>query len=72
MTLSHASITVRGIKYRLSPDKIKDGDLCYCDLAKEVDKCIKALEDDRMVVEFKSGMRAVLSMKNYKKAIRES
>ncbi len=60
---------VDGKKYQLSTDKIKDGDLCYNEFAKGIDKCIKVFEDDTMCVEFKSGMRAVLSIKHYKKAI---
>ena len=61
--------TVDNKIYQLTNDEIKDGDFVYSEFAKAIDKCIKKFEDDTMCVEFKSGMRAVLSTKHYKKAI---
>jgi len=60
---------IDGKTYKLSSDKIQDGDLCYNKFAKEIDKCIKAFEDDTMCVEFKSGMRAVLGTEHYLRAV---
>lgn len=61
--------TVDNKTYQLTNDLIKDGDSVYSEFAKAIDKCIKTFEDGTMCVEFKSGMRAVLSTKHYKKAI---
>ena len=61
--------TVDNKTYQLTNDDIKDGDSVYSEVAKAIDKCIKKFEDDTMCVEFKSGMRAVLSTKHYKKAV---
>ena len=61
--------TVDNKTYQLTNDDIKDGDSVYSEFAKAIDKCIKKFEDDTMCVEFKSGMRAVLSTKHYKKAV---
>lgn len=61
--------TVDNKTYQLTNDLIKDGDSVYSEFAKAIDKCIKTFEDGTMCVEFKSGMRAVLSTKYYKKAI---
>lgn len=61
--------TVDNKTYQLVNDKIKDGDSVYSEFAKAIDKCIKTFEDGTMCVEFKSGMRAVLSTKHYKKAV---
>jgi len=57
------------IKYELSDEPIQDGDLVCNEFVKEIDKCIAVFDNNTMCVEFKSGMRAVLSTKNYKKII---
>jgi len=61
--------TVDNKIYQLTNEVIKDGDSVYSEFAKAIDKCIKKFEDGTMCVEFKNGMRAVLSTKYYKKAI---
>ena len=61
--------TVDNKTYQLTNEDIKDGDSVYSEFAKAIDKCIEKFEDDTMCVEFKSGMRAILSTKHYKKAV---
>lgn len=61
--------TVDNKIYQLTNEDIKDGDYVYSEFAKSIDMCIKKYEDGTMCVEFKSGMKAVLSTKHYKKAI---
>ena len=66
------SVTVTSVTYQLSDEPIKDGDLVYNEFAKEIDKCVGVFDDGTMCVQFKSGMRAVLSTKHYRKAIKQS
>jgi len=61
--------TVDGLKYQLSNVPIKNGDLVYNEFAKTIDTCIQVFTDNSMCVQFKSGMRAVLSTRHYRRAI---
>ena len=61
--------TVDNKKYLLTDDEIKRGDYVYNEFAKNIDRCIETFSDGTMCVQFKSGMRAILSTKHYRRAI---
>lgn len=57
--------------YETSVDEIEDGDLIYSIHSQDVDICVAAFPDGQLVVQFESGMRAVLNKKHYLKLVKK-
>ena len=61
--------TVDNKTYQLTNEEIKRGEYVYNEFAKDIDRCIETFSDGTMCVQFKSGMRAILSTTHYKRAV---
>jgi hypothetical protein len=56
-------------EYKITNDKIVDGDLVYNKNSNNIDKCLMVYLNT-LCIEFESGKRAVLGSRLYKKAIK--
>jgi polyhydroxyalkanoate synthesis regulator phasin len=63
-----AIINFKNHSYKISNEEIKDGDLVWNEPSKSVDECVKVIGDD-IVVQFESGLRAVLCKKRFQKLV---
>jgi len=57
--------------YQTSDEPIGDGDLIYSIHTGDVDLCVAAFDDGDLVVQFASGMRAVLNKSVFLKLVKQ-